>query len=183
MRVTILNGNPNVENRAFDEYTARLSEALLAGGVQVTTLTLRDMDIRYCTGCWTCWVKTPGECLSKDDSHLVRKAVINSDLTVMAAPVVMGYPSALMKKAVDKLVPIVMPYVTLVQGEVHHVARYSRYPKLALLLEPEAVTDTEDLEIISDLFRRAALNLQSELAFTHLTTQPLEEAVHAVNRL
>ena len=34
-----------------------------------------------------------------------------------------------------------------------------------------------------DLFRRAALNLQSELAFTHLTTQPLEEAVHAVNRL
>lgn len=183
MRITILNGNPDAGNLAFEQYTAGLSQALNDGGAQVTTLTLREMDIRYCTGCWACWVKTPGECQSKDESSVVRQAVINSDLTVMAAPVVMGYPSALMKKAVDKLVPIVLPYVTLVQGEVHHVARYPHYPRLALLLEPEASTDAEDIEIISDLFSRAALNFQSDLAFTHLTTQPIEEAVHAVNRL
>lgn len=183
MQITFLNGNPRPENRTFEDYAGCLTQALAENGAQVTTLALRDLDIRYCVGCWGCWVKTPGECLSKDDSAVVCRAVINSDLTVLASPVIMGYPSALLKKTMDKLIPLVHPYATLVQGEVHHVARYPHYPRLALLLEPEADTDAEDLEIMTDLFSRAALNLKSSLAFTHLTTQPVEEVLHAVNRL
>jgi hypothetical protein len=183
MQITFLNGNPRPDALEFEAYLTHLTQELAEQGAQVTTLTLRDLDIRYCVGCWGCWVKTPGECLSKDDSAQVCRAVIHSDLTVMASPLVMGYPSALMKKTMDKLIPLIHPYATLVQGEVHHVARYPRYPRLALLLEPEPDTDAEDLEIVRDLFSRAALNLKSSLSFTHLTTQPLEEALHAVNRL
>jgi hypothetical protein len=144
---------------------------------------LRDMNIRYCVGCWGCWVKTPGECLSKDDTAEICRAVIGSELTVFASPLIMGYPSALLKKTLDKLIPLVHPYTTLVQGEVHHVARYPAYPKFALLLEPEEDTDPEDLVIVSDLFKRSALNMKSNLAFSHVTTRPVEEAIHEVNRL
>jgi len=160
-----------------------LTQALVENGAQVTSLVLRDMNIRYCVGCWGCWVKTPGECLSKDDSADVCRAVIDSDLTVMASPLVMGFPSALLKKSVDKLIPLVHPYSTMVQGEVHHVARYPRYPRLALLLQPESDTDNEDIAIVTDIFGRSALNLKSSLAFTLLTTQAIEEGVDAVNRL
>ena len=37
----------------------------------------------------------------------------------------------------------------IVDGEMHHAARYERYPRTALLLEMEPDTDDEDIEIIS----------------------------------
>ena len=73
------------------------------------------MDVRYCVGCFGCWVKTPGECVSKDGSHDIRREVINSDLVLFASPLIMGFTSALLKKAHDKLIPLIHPYFELVQ--------------------------------------------------------------------
>lgn len=144
MNITILDGNPSPDNIAFDGYLGGLAEALQSGGHAVTVLPLRDMEIQTCTGCWGCWVKTPGECVAKDDSAEVCRAAIHSDLVLHASPVIMGFYSALLKKAADKMIPLVHPYVTADQGEAHHWARYDRYPLLGLLLQREANTD--DLE-------------------------------------
>jgi hypothetical protein len=141
------------------------------------------MTIAYCTGCFGCWVKTPGECVAKDDSRLVRQAVIHSDLVVMAAPVVMGFPSALLKKMTDKLLPNLHPYFMIDQGEIHHRPRYERYPKMGLLLEKSPDTDEEDLVLIEELYRRLALNMKSPLCFTRLTIDPLLEVAHEIDHL
>jgi multimeric flavodoxin WrbA len=61
MHITILNGNPDAANTSFDDYVARLTDALTVSRHSVTLLTLRDMDIRYCIGCFGCWVKRPGQ--------------------------------------------------------------------------------------------------------------------------
>ena len=106
------------------------------------------MKINYCTGCWHCWVKTPGQCSSKDQSLDVCRTVINSDFTLWASPIIMGFPSALLKKVTDKLIPLVHPYIVLDQGEAHHLARYDHYPQFGLLLEKNGDTDDEDIEII-----------------------------------
>ena len=135
MRITILNGNPDADKAAFDGYLARLSDALTSDQHEVTILELREMDIKYCTGCWGCWVKTPGECVAADDSHGVCRAVINSDFALWASPVIMGFYSALLKKVTDKFIPLVHPYAVVNQGEAHHLARYDNYPLMGLLLE------------------------------------------------
>ena len=56
MKITILNGNPDAENSAFDGYLARLSDVLTSDQHEVTILELKEMDIKYCTGCWGCCV-------------------------------------------------------------------------------------------------------------------------------
>jgi len=185
MRITVLNGNPNEHNLGFDTYLSNLNEKLTASGHSVTHLALRAMEAGYCTGCWSCWVKTPGECTFTDGSHAVCRAVINSDLTIFASPVIMGYLSALLKKFMDKMIPLILPYITEDQGEAHHVHRYepSDYPIGGLLLEKTPGTDQEDVEIIRSIHERTMLNLKSYNAFTLLTDQPVEEAVHAINCL
>jgi len=183
MRITILNGNPSPEDAAFDGYLRGLVEALEAGHHAVTALQLRDMDIKYCTGCWGCWVKTPGECVARDDSAEICRAAIHADLVLHASPVIMGFYSALLKKTTDKLIPLIHPYAVVDQGEAHHLARYDKYPLFGLLLQPGDDTDDEDLKIIADIHRRTALNLKSRLAFVRLTDDPIEEVAREIDRL
>jgi len=180
--ITILNGDPQAQTR-LNQYLDELCGLLDQGGHRVNPLVLRDLKIQYCSGCWDCWVKTPGECVACDDSQIVRRSVIHSDLTLLASPVIMGFPSALLKKTCDKFVPLVHPYVTLVNGEVHHISRYTHYPKLALLLERRPDTNDEDIRIIHDIFSRTALNFKSTLAFTRQVTDPVEEVCHEIDRI
>lgn len=181
MKITILNGNTNPHNYAFEEYLGRLKASLEAHQHQVTLLPLREMEIRYCIGCFCCWVKTPGECFAQDQSSQVLSAMLHSDFTVWASPLVMGYPSATLKRLMDKSIPLIHPYVVVDQNEAHHRARYSRYPRLGLLLAKEADTDAEDIRIVTDMFSRTALNMKSALEFSLLTDQPVELVVQAIS--
>ena len=183
MKITILNGNPDAQNHVFDDYLKRLSDVLLSYNHSVTTLHLREMDIRQCIGCWGCWVKTPGVCIVKDDSYDVCREYINSDLVVFTSPVIMGYTSALLKKAQEKLLPLVLPYFEMVQNEVHHLARYDKYPLMGLLLEKSKDTDEEDIKIISDIYRRDAINVKTSFCFTRLTSDPVEEVANEINSI
>lgn len=174
MKITILNGNPTPS--PFDEYLGQLSAMLTSSGNTITHIRLRDLKIRYCIGCFGCWVKTPGVCSSNDESCQMRRAVIHSDFTLWAAPLRMGFPSTTLKMAVDKSIPLLHPYFEVHLGEAHHRKRYKRYPRLGLLVEPEADTDERDLQIVGQVFSRAAVNMKSRLEFA-MTTEAEVEAV------
>lgn len=180
MKITIMNGNGDPQNQGFDAYVTRLTAALTAGGHTVTAFTLREMDIKFCTGCFGCWVKTPGECVVKDASHDVCRAVINSDFLLWAAPLRMGFPDAALKKMMDKSIPLIHPYFVVDHGEAHHRPRYEHYPRVGLLLEKETDTDAEDLRIVGDTFSRTALNMKSRLEFAFTTEQPVDAIAHAI---
>ena len=132
MKIAILNGNSNPDDSSFDGYLARLERLLAAQGHRVETCTLRDLDLRSCIGCFGCWVKTPGECITPDDGALVRDAMINSDFVLFASPLRMGFPDALLKRMMDKLIPLIHPYFEVVSGEAHHRKRYAHYPLIGL---------------------------------------------------
>jgi multimeric flavodoxin WrbA len=165
MKITILDGEPDGHS-AFagyvDEYVGRLT----AAGHDVTAMRLRDMDIRGCSGCWGCWVKTPGECVKRDESAIVRRAFINADLVVLASPMIMGTTSALLKRTMDQMIPLIHPYIVIEGGEEHHRPRYAHYPELGLLLSAGDDTDAEDIAITEGMWSRTARNVKSRLAFT-----------------
>lgn len=186
MRITILNGNPDQGSPDFDRYLDSLCEILESeNNNSVEHIKLRNLQAGYCTGCWSCWVKTPGQCIFEDDSHRVCRVVINSDLVIFASPVIMGYLSAELKKYMDKLIPLIHPYITVDKGEAHHRHRYkpSDYPLGALLLEKTPGTDEEDIAIIEAIHQRTMLNLKTRNAFTMQMEQPIEEVADAINRL
>ncbi|MBI9046971.1 MAG: flavodoxin family protein [Anaerolineaceae bacterium] len=173
MIVTILNGN--YEPSGFDTYLNELSKSLEEKDCQVVQLDLREMDLRYCTGCFDCWKKTPGRCQVEDASYEIDRQVINSDFIIWASPLKKGFPTALLKKSIDKLIPLIHPYFEVVNNEAHHRPRYDKYPKIALLIEKESNTDDEDLNILKNIFSRTALNFKSQLSFMESTEIPAEK--------
>jgi multimeric flavodoxin WrbA len=174
MKITILNGEPDARS-AFDLYVHGLAERAAAAGHDAQLLELRDLDLKGCSGCWGCWVKTPGECAKRDDSEVICRAALASDLVVLASPVVMGFTTALLKRAADQMIPLLHPYFEIEGGEMHHRARYGRYPLMALIMGPGPDTDPEDFEITEQMWARMARNMKSRLVFTAIADKAPEE--------
>jgi len=183
MKILILDGNPDPNDTPFEEYLADLANEIQALDNEVKRIKLRDLNIRYCTGCWGCWVKTPGKCVFPDDSQEVCREYIHSDFVLMASPVKMGFTTSLLKKTQDRLIGLLHPYIVFVENESHHYERYEKYPKNGLLLEKSACVDDEDLQIIKDMFERFSLNFKTQLAFFGLTAQDANEVARAINNI
>ena len=178
MKITILNGNP--DRSSFDDYLDNLKKTLENTNHQVTQLDLRELSLKYCIGCFDCWTKTPGLCNADKASQEMDRAIINSDFTLWAAPLKMGFPSAMLKMALDKHLPLIHPYMVVDQNEAHHLKRYENYPRVGLLVEQEPDTDDRDLQIIKDIFSRTALNLKSKLDFMETSEISTDDLVQKI---
>lgn len=158
-RALILDGR-RAEQTGADDVDGLLDAELSAAGYMVERLVLRELELAHCIGCFECWVKTPGECVVDDGARRVARSVIASDLVVLLTPVTFGGYSYELKKAMDRIICLVSPFFTRIDGEVHHEPRYARYPRvLGVGLQPEA--NPEASEIFSDLVTRNAINLHS----------------------
>jgi len=178
--ISILNGTPSNGNVSINSYLANFKNALSPYNINVEIFNLRDLNIIPCAGCWGCWVKNPGECAFKDDTKIIRKKVINSDWLIFASPLIMGFTSAVLKKTQDKLIPLLLPYVKLVNDECHHYKRYNSYPNIGLIYETESDTDEEDIRIITDIYKRFALNFKSELKFIKSIDESFEPTINEI---
>lgn len=159
--ITILNGIPDDSYTEFESEFDRLAKDA-ASERKINIIRLRDLDIRYCTGCWDCWVKTPGICAQKDDMEIVYRSVIQSDLTVFLSPASLGFVGSLLKKTCDRMIPIVHPYIVFYKKELHHKSRYKKYPKLGLILiDPDK--SAIDFENTRRIFSRLSINLKTDL--------------------
>ena len=181
MKILILNGNPSGEKPDMDKYIDQLAQKIKSAGHDTKVVVLRDLKIGSCIGCFNCWVKNPGICSIKDDAIDITRQYIAADHVIFASPLIMGFPSSLLKNTMDRNIPLVHPHLEEVGGEIHHKKRYDKYPVISFLLEKEACTDDEDIAIATDIFRREAINVRASLGFVHFTESPVEEVIHAIN--
>jgi multimeric flavodoxin WrbA len=118
-------------------------------GFDVEHIDLTKLDIRYCTGCFECWVKTPGICKFKDDAPEISRKVINADLVILISEIVYGGFSSTFKAMWDRNLGLLHPHFKKIKGEYHHKKRYKRYPALIIL-----GLDTAHEEKWNDIFIR-----------------------------
>src|SRR5512137_2561867 len=98
MRVLMLNGSP-ADRAGLDGYLDQVSAELERAGHHVTVLRLRELALHHCIGCFGCWVRTPGECRFDDAGRVIDRQVVESDLTLLASPILLGHVSALLRRA------------------------------------------------------------------------------------
>ena len=85
---------------------------------------------------------------------------VQSDCLLYLTPVAFGGYSSALKKAVDRFIPLVIPFFTQIQGETHHPPRYEHYPRMAAVGILEA-PDEESERVFSTLVSRNAINFHS----------------------
>ena len=178
MKITILNGDMNQKENDFSVFIEKLAGKLQENNT-VTVYPLHEMNLHYCTGCWSCWWKTPGRCAIEDDAVKVLTSVINADFIIFASPLMAGFTSSALKKMTDRFVGLLHPYIKMKNGECHHLKRYDKYPDFGLILKKEPDTDAEDIEIKSDIYDRLAINFHSNKKYIKFTdTTKIEEIVY-----
>jgi len=184
MRIFLVDGNPYEENRAFLERFEALQDFLASRGHRVEVTHLAGKNISGCVGCFSCWLKTPGICIFKDDHVDFLRSLLSTDLVLFTSPLILGFPSGLLKTSIDRFIPNALPYIELDErGECRHPRRYDKNPLMALLYEPEEDTDEEDIRIISTAFERFARNAHTRFLFARPLSDPFEEVCHALEHL
>src|SRR6056297_1869813 len=129
MKALILNGE-ELDGLSLNQISKIIKEELKSNNTQVEEILLKEKEIADCLGCSKCWVKTPGTCIIDDYGREAAAKVINSDLLIFLSPIIFGSYSFQLKKALDRMIPLISPYFKKVKGEIHHKKRYSKYPFL-----------------------------------------------------
>jgi len=90
-----------------------------------------EKALKSCTGCFSCWTKSPGLCIFKDTFN---KKIINSDKLVIISKNTYGTYSSKIKSVIDKSIPLVLPTFKVINNETHHRKRYNQYPNIHSLV-------------------------------------------------
>ena len=134
MKVLALNSSPRVGRESKTELMLNhLIQGLEEGGAEVTLVNLAQKKINYCIGCYTCWTKTPGVCVHKDDmTKEIFPAMIESDLMILATPLYHFTVNAQMKTMIERTLPIMEPFFEQTGENTRHPLRY-RWPETVIL--------------------------------------------------
>ncbi|MGZ3592655.1 MAG: flavodoxin family protein, partial [Syntrophales bacterium] len=112
MKVLAINSSPRPEGQSKTELMLNsLVKGMREAGADVEVVHLRNKKVNNCIGCFTCWTKTPGVCLHKDDmtGELFPKWA-GADLVIYASPLYHFTVNAEMKAFIERTLPALEPF-------------------------------------------------------------------------
>lgn len=163
--IVILDGQLDETTPDFENYIKEFVSKFQNEAYDVTHFKLRDMKVSFCTGCFTCWLKTPGLCIARDAGDVIRKAWIEADLLVFASPLEAGFVSSLIKTMVDKFLPLALPYIQIKDKEMRHFHRYEKFPAVACLFQPDKKDTKKNLQTNYNWIERLGYHVDEPMIF------------------
>ena len=98
--------------------------ARIADQYKDCTIVSDEGTIRPCVGCFSCWNKTPGQCIVKDGYDNMGYLIHHADEVKVISRYTYGGFSSFVKNVFDRSLGYVLPHFELVNGESHHQKRY-----------------------------------------------------------
>ncbi|MBC2575870.1 NAD(P)H-dependent oxidoreductase [Peptostreptococcus canis] len=82
-------------------------------------------DIKPCTGCAACWVKTPGKCIIKDKAQFFSQKIKNYDTITIVSKLCFGSVSYPVKRVLDRCVGYLDTFMIKDEDDIRHGKRYN----------------------------------------------------------
>ena len=164
MKITIFNGSPRAEKGNTHFMVKAFIEGAEKAGAVTNNIFLSKKKINPCMGCFTCWLKTPGICVFKDDMPALLSEVLTSDIIVFAFPLYVDNVSGQMKIFMDRLMTLADPRITKDEnGESRHQKRYDQPSPGVVVISNCGFPEYSHFQVVSLLFKRFARNLHSKV--------------------
>lgn len=194
MKIFAVNGSPNTKKGMTHILLETFLEGAREAGAEVETVFLQKKKIQYCIGCYTCWVKTPGICVHKDDMPEILEKVRGADYLVIGTPLYVDGMTAQAKTFLDRMIPLSDPHFELVDGHYRHPRRYGENPPNVVLVSVCGFYERENFDGLIDHMERMCRNMQSRFVgavvrpssyiFTlgEILAEPIKEIKEAARR-
>lgn len=121
---------------------------------------LSSLKIANCVGCFGCWTRTPGRCVIRDDATRVYPYMAQSDTLLYVSRIKYGGYDVIMKRMLERAIPIQQAFIRIFKGETHHVQRIVARKRATIIAYGDITLEEE--EIFQKLVARNAYNMNFE---------------------
>jgi len=164
MKVLAFNSSPRMQNGNTAIILNPFLEGMKEMGAEVELLFTKKLNVNPCQGCFNCWLKTPGKCFQKDDMQVLLPKLHEADILVLATPLYVDGMSAPMKNVIDRMVPLVQPFVELRDGHYRHVVREGHKYASLVLVSNCGFWETDNFDTLLVHVKAACTNMAKEFA-------------------
>ena len=119
-KVLAINSSPKMDESNTALILNPFLEGMREAGAETELFYTKKLKINPCEGEWHCWLKTPGECFQKDDMQMLYPKLREADIWVFASPVYIDGITGPMKTLMDRIAPLVQPFIELIDGHCRH---------------------------------------------------------------
>jgi multimeric flavodoxin WrbA len=155
MKILAINGSPRGKRGNTDRILQAFLEGAREAGAETEVVYLKDKEIKHCLGCFSCWTKTPGVCVHKDDMAELLEKLRDTDVIVYATPLYVFSVSGLMKDFMDRFIPLAQPFI-IQRG--HHLIHPPRYLEMkgskSVLISNAGFPERHHFSALEETFRR-----------------------------
>ncbi len=126
MNVLVINGSPRGEKSNSQMMCNSFLQGMSEGNnkLNIETLILKDKKFSDCRGCFGCWSKEDTTCVIKDDMQEMFKSFVEADLIFWVTPLYHFTITSLLKKFIERTLPINSPLHTRVGDSFKHPSHY-----------------------------------------------------------
>jgi len=199
MKVLAFNGSPKMERGNTSLILTPFLEGVEEAGAEVELFYTKKLEVNPCLGCHSCQYKTPGKCVQKDDMQMLLPKIREADIWVFATPVHFDGVSGPMKNLMDRMFPLVLPFIELRDGHsrglMHEGHKYGKVVLVSncggwemdnfdpLLVHMRAFCEDTLMEFAGALLRPHGANLKPMMKMGTPVNDILEAAKDAGRQL
>ena len=135
MNILLINGSPKGEQ----SNTYKLSKAFISGVTESVPsvceeISVKDLDIRPCLGCFACWNKTDGKCVIKDEMKTIIDKMLLADMVIWSFGLYYFNVPSKLKSLIDRQLPMALPFMDSDSETGSHPMRYDMSGKRHVII-------------------------------------------------
>jgi multimeric flavodoxin WrbA len=164
MRTLLVNGSPHTIQGVHVSILNAFEKGLTKGGSETTRIDIYNQKIQPCKGCFTCWTKTPGECIQKDDMESLLPLVAQSDILALVTPVYVDGMTGPLKTFLDRVIPLIKGRVEIRDDHMRHIVRDTTKISKMVLLSASGFSELDNFDPLVSHVKAITRNLGCDYA-------------------
>lgn len=113
-----------INTLAGSSYKKQIQSLLDGRDCQIKIIDTNGMDIHHCIGCNVCWLKTPGQCVIKDDYKDIIQQMVGAQNLWLVSDTRYGFLDYRGKRVMDRIMPMLNMNIEFRDGWMRHQLRY-----------------------------------------------------------
>jgi putative NADPH-quinone reductase/putative sterol carrier protein len=155
VKALILLGSPRGKKSSSYNVAQHFITGLNRAGCRTEEILVRDLTINPCRGCYTCWLKTPGRCIHKDDMDAILDKIEKANLIVYAFPLYYYNMPGIVKNLLDRQLPLVKPQLIERNGVTGHPPRNPQQNNKVFLISVAGLPERSHFDALVSTFEKS----------------------------